>query len=402
MQLTDAPRREKPFVAVRKGPDAALITREVLEALDLSSLAGRRVLVKPNAGRQVASKQGITTNPDVVGAVFDFVLGLAPARIAVGDSPIVGVKSLEALEISGIASEARRRDIETLDLDARRPVELKIPGARLLESIKLVAEWEDFDYVISVPVMKMHMHTVVTLGLKNMKGVIWRKEKVRLHQLQGPPPTVKNDKELDIAIADLLRIVRPQLSVVDGTIGSEGLGPGAGTPKDFGVVVAGADPLATDVVSSRLMGVDAADVPHLRLDAKNGFGTINLDEIDVDPPEFRKWEDSFLPPPTDISLEFPCVSIYDCESCSACLSTVSLFLKRYHDELEGLLPPGEKLGIALGKGNSEVPEGTILVGNCTAKLKRLGIYVKGCPPVASDIWSKLHEGLEKSGKRNDD
>ena len=79
--------------------------------------------------------------------------------------------------------------------------------------------------------MKMHMHTGVTLAVKNMKGCLWRKSKVDLHML--PPLPGHNEKTLDIAIADMSAILRPHLSIIDGTIGMEGLGPSAGKAKQM-------------------------------------------------------------------------------------------------------------------------------------------------------------------------
>jgi len=35
------------------------------------------------------------------------------------------------------------------------------------------------------------------------------------------------------------------------------------------------------------------------------------------------------------------------------------------------------------------PKGTIFIGDCTSKLKTTGIFIQGCPPVASDILEAL-------------
>jgi len=160
------------MVAVRKGQDPFCTTIEALEAISLPPLGGRRVLVKPNVGRATPPGLGITTHPEVVAAVIEFVAKQQPARLALGESPIIGVKAIEAMEVAGIAAVGRERGVELLDLDDGPPLEVAVPNGRILEFVKLTSKWKEFDFVVSVPVMKTHMHTRVSLSLKNMKGVV--------------------------------------------------------------------------------------------------------------------------------------------------------------------------------------------------------------------------------------
>ena len=74
-----------------------------------------------------------------------------------------------------------------------------------------------------------------------------------------------------------------------------------------------------------------------------------------------------------------------CRACSACQSTLLLFLKRYSDKIFDYFPKGQEINIAIGKGHQDLPEGTLCIGNCTIKHKGKGIFVRGCPPVGSEI-----------------
>jgi uncharacterized protein (DUF362 family) len=65
------------------------------------------------------------------------------------------------------------------------------------------------------------------------------------------------------SILDVAGVVRPRLAIVDGIVGMEGNGPIDGTSKHVGVLVVGNDPVATDVVATRLMGFDPERVPYL-------------------------------------------------------------------------------------------------------------------------------------------
>jgi Ni,Fe-hydrogenase III small subunit len=62
---------------------------------------------------------------------------------------------------------------------------------------------------------------------------------------------------------------------------------------------------------------------------------------------------------------------------------------RYKDRVFDYFPPETRISIAIGQGHAEVPAGTLLVGNCTACHRDLGIFVPGCPPVGSQILAAL-------------
>jgi uncharacterized protein (DUF362 family) len=390
-----------PCVRVVSGDDPYEAATAALAAFDLSPVAGRSVLLKPNAGRLAAPGDGVTTHPEVVAAAIDAFRAAGAAEVSVGESPITGVQTMEAFEATGIAAVARARDCPLIDMDVRPCMEVALPQGEAIRRIRVCPEVFEHDIVVSIPVMKTHMHTGVTLAVKNMKGCLWRRSKVRLHML---PPTKRdgNVRSLDIAIADMATVLRPHFSLIDGTVGMEGLGPSAGAPKPLGVVVAGADAFAADAVACRLMGRDAADVPHLRVGAERGCGVIDLSRIAVAPEGWVRFADPFEAAPRNLSIEFPEVTIHDSQSCSACQSTLLLFLRRYGHELKEYFPEGEDIHIAIGKGHEGLPPGTVCVGNCTACHRETGTFVPGCPPVGSAIRRAVSggegEGEGESGR----
>jgi uncharacterized protein (DUF362 family) len=370
-------------VVVRRDADAYAAARAALAAVTLPTLTGRRVLLKPNAGRQVGPGLGITTNPEVVAAACDFFLerGALPA---VGDSTIAGVKPLDCLESTGIAAVAHARNIPVLDLDAKPARRVPIKQGAVLDHLKVCGAVAEFAYVVSLPVMKTHMHCGVSLSLKNMKGCLRGREKVRLHQLP-PSPDNAGVKTLDLALADLATILAPDLALIDGSVGMQGLGPSAGSQISPQLVVASTDYLAADAVAAALMGFAPEEIMHLRLAAQRGLGVIDVAHIVVDPPDWRDWVTPFERPPQKLSLEFNGVNVLDRDSCSACLSTVLLFLQRYYATFADYLP----LTLAIGKGHAALPPDALCIGNCTAIAAKDHVIVKGCPPVASDILQKL-------------
>jgi uncharacterized protein (DUF362 family) len=380
-----APAGKRPRVLVANGGDGYANTLEALAGVDLSPARGKKVLLKPNVGRLAEPNSGICTSPEVVAAAIDAFRD-AGADVSIGESPISGVKTLEAFEATGIAKIAETRKCPLIDMDARKPIAITLPDGRAIKSLKLCADLADFDIVVSIPVMKTHMHTGVTLAVKNMKGCLWRRSKVTLHML--PQMEGEEDKPLDIAISDLSKALRPHLSIIDGMVGLEGLGPSAGDKKRLGAVVVGADPFAADAVACALMGIPADSVPHLRLGSRRGYGVIDLNEIEVSPSDWKSAASSFALPPTNISVEYPGINVLDVNSCSACQSTLLLFLKRYRQELLDYFPGDAN--IAIGAGHDDIPPGTLCVGNCIRKeFRDRGIFIPGCPPVGSEILTAV-------------
>ena len=360
-------------------------TRKAIANIDLSLSKNKRVLLKPNIGRNVLPQTGITTHPQVIAAAID-AFTEAGAHVAVGESPITGVKMPEAFENSGVAAIAKIRNCALIDMDVRKYVTIDIPDGVAIKSLKVCREITEYDMIVSIPVMKTHMHTGVTLAVKNMKGCLWRRSKVDLHmlaQLAG-----HKEKPLDIAIADMSSVLRPHLAIIDGTIGMEGLGPSAGTPKPLDLVIVGADPFAADSLACAIMGISAFDVPHLKMGAQRNYGRIDLDSIAVLPGNWKDVRDPFALPPAKLSIEFSGFNILDQQSCSACQSTLLMFLKRHGKQLRDNATDEKDIVIAIGKGHKNLPAGTLCIGNCTVKHKNCGVFVSGCPPVASEILNE--------------
>ena len=374
-----------PQVYVAAGEGAYKNTINALNKIDLSPAKGKKVLLKPNAGRLASKGEGITTDPQVVAAAID-AFKQAGADVSVGESPITGVNAMEAFESTGITAVTLERNCRLIDMDKRPFVPLEIPEGRAIKEIKVCADVFDHDIIVSIPVMKIHMHTIATLSLKNMKGCLWRRSKVDLHML--PMLNDMNEIPLNVAIADMSGVLRPHLSIVDGTVGMEGMGPSGGKAKKLGLVVAGTDAFAVDSIACRLMGLCAEDIPHLRMGAERGYGLIDIKKIKIHPETWMNLVSPFSPPPDNLSIEFPEFNILDKNSCSACQSTLILFLKKYGKVIPDYFPENTDINIAIGKGHDKVPKNTICIGNCMAKFKQQK-FVKGCPPVGSEILKTI-------------
>lgn len=377
------------LVIVSKGDNPYEINKGILQIFPLPDLKGRKILIKPNAARLATPGEGVTTHPLVVEAVIDYLKEKGVANIVIGESCIFGVNAQEAFRMTGMKGISEKKKVKLIDLDQIDPMEMMIPEGKVIKKIKVSAILKEVDLIISIPVMKTHMHTQVTLSIKNMKGLLWRREKARLHQLRCDESTTRGYKTLDIVISDMASVLFPHLAIIDGTVGMEGMGPAYGRLKKMGIVLVGNNPLSTDAVATRLMGFDPEKVPHLKLLAKKGLGEIQVNKISIQPEDYLKWEAPFNPPPSKLSIPFPDIIVHDGGSCSACLSTLLIFLQDYHSLLSDYRLQDKKIHIGIGRHLNTFPEGTILIGNCTSKMRSKGVFVQGCPPVASQIWDTL-------------
>ncbi|MFW9825479.1 MAG: DUF362 domain-containing protein, partial [Candidatus Thorarchaeota archaeon] len=247
--------KEKPLVSLTRNKNITEAVIFCLDNLRLPDLTGKNVLLKPNVGREVDPQTGINTNPDVVSAIYFYLKERYDAKFLIGDSPIINTNTQLAFEKSGYSSLLEDEDLHFLDLDEPPPILKQIPKGKLLKKIKLSGYWNEFDYIISIPVLKMHMHTGASLGFKNLKGLIYKREKITLHHLQAPKlinkikKSMENIKELDIAIADLAHIIKPNLNIIDASYVQEGMGPSSGNCVRMDTIIASTNYIAADMIA---------------------------------------------------------------------------------------------------------------------------------------------------------
>jgi uncharacterized protein (DUF362 family) len=206
---------------VRAGDDVESAVRKAIQlAGGLGEIVNprSRVLIKPNVNSREKSGTGKVTDARVTRAVTRIVLEEKPARVVIGEGAAVGFDFPDlqdtkmALEESGTIAVARELGVPVVDLNRDANREMEIPDPYVMKSVKIAQTVLESDVIISIPVMKSHIRSAVTLSLKNMKGVMPGAEKRKTHQLG-----------LELAIADLNSVVKPHFAVMDGLVGMEGL-----------------------------------------------------------------------------------------------------------------------------------------------------------------------------------
>jgi uncharacterized protein (DUF362 family) len=313
---------DKAKVALVQGGSRRESTAAALEAISgLVSLEGvRRVLIKPNfvsTGDQAAS-----THVDAVRAVVDFVRARYDGPIVVAEGAAVS-STREGFRNFGYESLVEEytagAGLELLDLNADDTLPVRVYDRRLRPLTVRLARTavEDGVYRISVGLPKTHDCVIVTLAIKNMvmgslvnpkatqEGggmpggtrqlahlvpmAVWRSQLAEwvkgtlLGSLGGSSKMAMHQgfAVINLNLALVAAHVWPHLAVIDGWVGMEGDGPGAGDPVDWRVALAGTDPLAVDVLTAHLMGFDPAQVGYLQYCRQMGLGVGTLDQIDV-------------------------------------------------------------------------------------------------------------------------
>jgi uncharacterized protein (DUF362 family) len=271
---------------VRKAEDVAKIKDAVAKAVELSigSLdaiiqPGQTVLIKPNLAFQAPPESFAVVDPRTVEAVVAYVKeNSKAAKVVVGDNPSLGMhvgRAKPAFEVSGMEEAAKLGGAdEVIYFDETDVVPMDIPGAKVFKHAAVFKPFLDADVVINLPKMKVHLAGTVTLGLKNWNGII-----PNVH----PSDQQQGAHRIDLGqkMADLYRIRKADLTIIDGIIGMEGQGPHAGSPIEMNLILAGQDTVAVDAVTATIMGFDPMEIPAVRCAYTDGLGELRLSEIDV-------------------------------------------------------------------------------------------------------------------------
>lgn len=401
--------KKKPIVSVARNTDISKAVQDALDKIEIPNFSGKTVLLKPNVGREADPKQGINTNPEVVEAIFNYLRDRYKANYLIGDSPIINTDTKKAFEQSGYTYLLEDDDLQFVDLDELSPVKKEIPNGKILKNIRITGYWPQIDYIISIPVLKMHMQCGASLSFKNMKGLIYKRDKITLHHFQAPEVVKKlkgsksKIKELDIAIADLGNIIIPDLAIIDASYAHEGMGPSSGNHVKLDIIIASTNFLAADIIALAITQPDWSleDVPHLKLLSDLILPSIkSADDIKTIPDDINEFVERLEPPPKSITIKYKNVNLIDIDSCSACLSTIFNLLKNNKAFIDKHYTAEKPLNLAIGKGikKSDLYSDTYLIGNCTSNQKENGTFIQGCTPVESTILKIIKEKVISGSK----
>ncbi|NOZ22220.1 MAG: DUF362 domain-containing protein [Planctomycetes bacterium] len=369
-----------PVVSIIRCPrhdDEAVIREAMAECLaridGLESIIcpGDTVLLKPNLISEKSYETGVVTNPHVVKVVAELVKEAGAGKVFVGDGAAVGHTATGALEAAGYHDVLGPIGVELIDLHKGEFVLVPIPNGVVFRKLRIARPVLEAQVVINLPVPKTHDVFPLTLGLKNMKGVIHPRDKRRFHKWG-----------LAQGIVDLQKVVLPELTIFDGTVAHEGTGPTRGAPMGLGLLVASTDTVAADVVMAHIAGVPPEEIPYIGLAAEQGLGCGDLSAITVLGETIEDVRRPFQRIRLDEAvLRRHDVAVVEAGACSGCRQVVTEWLMDL--EQKGELDRLRGRTIVYGQNVHAVPDKRgdfIVIGSCVKKFKDKGRTLPGCPP----------------------
>jgi uncharacterized protein (DUF362 family)/Pyruvate/2-oxoacid:ferredoxin oxidoreductase delta subunit len=212
---------------------------------------GERVAVKVNLLRAAPPEKAVTTHPETLRAVLRALMA-AGARPFVADSPggrNVAAKVARAYKISGMTDVCTAEGVQIVDVEDD-VVMLKAPEGRLYRSFPVGRAFVEADAVVQVGPLKTHQLMRLTGGVKLTYGCVAGLTKAQLH--------VRAHRREDFAdmLLDLHLALRPRFTVIDALIAMEGQGPGSGTPRELGSLLAARDAVALDAALADRVGFE--------------------------------------------------------------------------------------------------------------------------------------------------
>lgn len=263
-----------PHLVVSHGESPAEITRRAMEALGGMGRFvrnGNDVIIKPNICTDYHSfEYAATTNPEVVAELVQECLAAGARRVRVMDFPFGGTAQ-SAYRKSGIADAVEKAGGEMEVMVAGKFARVPIPLGVSIKEWSVYQEVMTTDVLIDVPIAKHHGSAGLTLGGKNLMGVIQARSMMHssLHQ----------------RIADITSLIRPDLTVIDAYRILTHHGPTGGNlddVKNTKTVIASSDIVAADAYACTLFGKTADDIGYVRMAAEMGIGTKDLASIKIE------------------------------------------------------------------------------------------------------------------------
>jgi uncharacterized protein (DUF362 family) len=269
-----APSDNQAYLAVAHGTDPETITKKAVAALggiERFARPGDNVIIKPNICIDYHPPEyATTTNPIVVAGLVALCLGAGARRVRVMDNPLGGTPE-SAYAVSGIGEAVQAAGGQMEVMSPAKFVNTLIPGGIDITAWEVYRDVLEADVLINVPIAKHHSLARLTLGSKNLLGVITRAN--QLHRNLGQ------------RIADLASLVHPTLTVVDAVRILVDHGPTGGSLNDVkqtDTVIASHDIVAADACAATLFGLTGADIAYVQAEADMGLGTMDLKEIKVE------------------------------------------------------------------------------------------------------------------------
>jgi uncharacterized protein (DUF362 family) len=293
---------DKPVVSIVKIKNDR-IDYAVEKAIDLLggmkqiSKGGNRIMLKPNL---VAESPTFTTKPSVIKALANLMKN-AGKEVIIGEGSaaatgfnfkdgidyrtrkkeILNPMQKYVFDTLGYSELAKSLNVPMINLHSGDLVDVEVPNHLLFDKITVHKSLTEIDMLCSVPMMKTHVLATVTLGMKNLiglyPGTVYYSVRSWLHDRAAE----KKSPGIAFEILDMVRVNKLDLVVIDGSMAMEGEGPTGGNLLKMDLIIAGTNPLATDMIAANIMGFETNEIPTFVWAIRLGMTPNNINEIEV-------------------------------------------------------------------------------------------------------------------------
>jgi uncharacterized protein (DUF362 family) len=260
------------LVAVRGGEPGVMFDRAMASLGGMQAFVpkGSRVVVKPNIGWDVTPERGGNTNPALVQRIIEHCLQAGAREVSVFDHTCdPWAQCYRSSGIERAVKDAGGRIVSGNNEGYYQ--QITVPEGRRLTEVKVHELLLEADVLINVPVLKHHSSTMLTVGMKNLMGVVW--DRGYWH---------RND--LHQCIADFISFRRPTLTVVDAYNVMKQNGPRGVSTADIvqmQALVVSTDPVAADAAAAKLFGLEPEAVRHIQLAAEMNLGRMDIGALSI-------------------------------------------------------------------------------------------------------------------------
>jgi uncharacterized protein (DUF362 family) len=371
--------------------------------------AGARVFIKPNIVFWTKAcnfpKWGVITTSRVIEDVVRLLKEYGIEDITIGEGIVADPADKEipahAFKTLGYENLSKRYGVKFLNV-MERPFEKIDLGDGI--NLKFNSDILKSNFLVDLPVMKTQNQTIVSLGIKNLKGLIDIPSRKKCHSADP-------QKDLHFHVSKLADPMPPSLTIIDGIYSLE-RGPAFdGRPRRSNLLIASSNMLSADMVGSKVLGHEPAAVPHLALAAKAAGRPSDLSDIEVigerieDVASYHEYDFQYesgdrgeMPfALAKQGLEGIYYRKFDQTMCTYCSALNGLILTAIRQAWQG--EPWNKVEVLTGKAMEPSPgmEATILIGQCMYQKNKdhpdiqKMFATRGCPPDPKEIVAALNE-----------
>ena len=278
----------------------------VFEALDnirgeLIPKVQEQVLLKPNF--LSSTNQLASSHVDAIRGALDFLLSTPnpPTEVIIAEGANEKFSG-EAFQVFGYDALQAEYDIPIQLVDLHQETrweEAKVfLAGREQDTVRMPKRVLECPCTISVAIAKTHDAGVVTLAMKNMiMGTLHKADRIKMHGYHSHADRVlpREAQTLNMNLLRLSRPLMPDIAIVDGTVGLQGNGPGGTDSVPLGIAIASGDVFAADAVTAKAMGFEPLEIGLFHYANEMGYGTADLDKIDIVGPAVDNVATSFKP-----------------------------------------------------------------------------------------------------------